>query len=240
VRLILDVFALDASELGLSELARRTGVAKATVHRLATELVEIGLLERSGSSFRLSVHLFELGARVRHQRTLRDLALPFLQDLRTATRETIHLGIPQPPHVLYIERLSGHEVGPAPSVVAGRSPLHCSATGKAILAHLPPPVLESVLARPLPRFTGYTLTTHAVLLKTLDEVRRTGIAIEREEMHLGFMSVAAPVFGPGARLVGAVSATGPTARADSDALAVRVRACAAAISRAASSCWELA
>ena len=85
-RLILDTFDSDTTDLSLTELTRRSGVAKASVHRLAGELVEWGLLERAGTKYRLGLRLFELGQMVPRQRILRDAALPYMEDLLSATR----------------------------------------------------------------------------------------------------------------------------------------------------------
>src|SRR6056297_1045875 len=88
---VLDAFGAKRAVMGLSELSRRSGLPKPTVHRLAGQLVEVGFLERQGTSYRLGVRLFELGLRVPRSRVLRDAALPFLEDLYVTSRETVHL-----------------------------------------------------------------------------------------------------------------------------------------------------
>ena len=101
-RMILDAFDTDHSDLSLTELTRRSGVAKATVHRLVGELVEWGLLERAGTKYRLGLRLFELGQLVPRQRILRDAALPYMEDLLLATQETVHFAVRDGIDVLYI------------------------------------------------------------------------------------------------------------------------------------------
>ena len=141
-RLILDAFG---SDLSLSELARRSGVAKASVHRLAGELVEWGLLERAGTNYRLGLRLFELGQMVPRQRILRDAALPYMEDLLVVTQETVHFAVRDGIDVLYIEKIIGHRGLRQQSRVAGRLPLYCTATGKMILAFSPQPILDEVI-----------------------------------------------------------------------------------------------
>src|SRR5688572_31551870 len=102
--LILDTVAASPGEMGLSELARRTGLKKATVHRLATDLVAHRMLERGGYGYRLGLHLFELGQHVPASRRLRATALPFMADLLTATGEIVQLGVLDGTEVLYIEK----------------------------------------------------------------------------------------------------------------------------------------
>jgi DNA-binding IclR family transcriptional regulator len=239
VGLILDAFTADDTTLGISELSRATGVAKATVFRLSRDLAELGLLDKHGSRFRLGLRLFELGSLVQRQRLLHDLAMPFLQDLRSTTNETVHLGIPTDGQVFYVARLAGHQSHTAPSRIAGRAPMHCTATGKAMLAHLPEALLDEVLAKPLTAHTPYTIVVRSVLDEELEKVRSAGVAVENEELTLQFRSVAAPVFGPGRRLLGAVSVTGPTNRVSAESMTRVVRSAGANISDQAASQWEL-
>ena len=117
-RLILDSFDADSGALSLTELANRSGVAKATVHRIAGELVSLGLLERVGTKYRLGLRLFELGQLVPRQRILREVSLTYVQDLHAATRETVHLAIRDGLDVLYIDKISGHHGG-GPAVAGG-------------------------------------------------------------------------------------------------------------------------
>jgi DNA-binding IclR family transcriptional regulator len=136
-RHILDAF-LDAdlgvtAVLPLTEPARRSGVPKASVHRLCQELLEWGLLERAapGTGYRLGLLLFEMGQRVSRQRLLRDAAMGPMEELVAATGATVHLGIRAGLDVLYVEKLPGRRPVAEPSTVAGRLPLHATATATA-------------------------------------------------------------------------------------------------------------
>ncbi|MBO0842624.1 MAG: helix-turn-helix domain-containing protein, partial [Nocardioides sp.] len=90
---ILQAFTVDDVELPLAELVRRTKLPKATVHRIAGDLVGLHLLDRTSLGYRLSGALFELGMRASVERSLLELAMPFLQDLYERTHETVHLGV---------------------------------------------------------------------------------------------------------------------------------------------------
>ena len=231
-RIILDAFTVEDDELPLSELVRRTTLAKATVHRLCGELLAWGLLERSGTSYRLGLRLFELGQRVPRQRILRETALPYLEDLLAATQETVHLAIREGLEVLYVEKIVGHRQVPQPSRTAGRLPLHCTAAGKVLLAFGPPSVTEQVLQAGLVRLTPRTVVAPGRLEAQLERVRVEGIAVESEETRLGYCSVAAPVRGPDDVLVAALSITAPTYRAQLPRLVGALRPAAAGITRA--------
>ncbi|MFI7062410.1 IclR family transcriptional regulator [Kribbella sp. NPDC050124] len=213
-RLILEAFQLDDTDVSLSELSRRTGISKASVHRLAQELLEWGMLERSGAEYRLGMRAFELGSRVPRFRVLRDAVRPFMENLHHATKETVHLAVRDGLEVLFLEKISPSPQATKPSRIAGRLPLHCTATGKVFLAYSAPTLLEEVLARPLERLTPSTISLPGILREQLRKVREAGFSTEFEETAIGYCSVAVPVFGSTELLLGALSITAPTFRAD--------------------------
>ena len=91
---VLKCFAVD-DELGVSDIARRLGIAKSTAHRLLTTLCSRGMTEKNPESglYRLGMHLFELGQLAQARLRLRQLALPMLGELRAVTGHTVHLGV---------------------------------------------------------------------------------------------------------------------------------------------------
>ncbi|WP_156935190.1 IclR family transcriptional regulator [Pseudonocardia spinosispora] len=214
VQLILETFGPDDEHLSLSEIARRSGVAKASVHRLAQELLRWGLLERRGSDYRLGMRLFEIGQRVPRQRIIREAARPYMEDLYQATNETIHLAVLDGLEVFYLEKVSGHGQITRPSRVAGRMPLHCTATGKALLAFGARTVLDEVLTTPFERVTPHTVSTPGLLMQELARARELGYAVEREQTRIGFLSVAIPLAGSSGATIAALSVTAPVFRAD--------------------------
>ena len=102
-RLILEAFELDDDSLTLTEIVARTGISKATVHRLNQELLEWGMLERIGLEYRLGMRAFELGSRVPRFRVLRDAVRPYMESLHHQTREAVHLAVLDGLEVLYLE-----------------------------------------------------------------------------------------------------------------------------------------
>jgi DNA-binding IclR family transcriptional regulator len=231
VRLILEAFPPDAECLSLSQLTRRTGLSKATVHRLSQELVSWGALERAGLGYRLGMRLFELGQKVPRQRVLREVALPFLEDLAYTTQETVHFAVRDGIEVVYIEKLGGHRSVARPSRTGGRMPLHCTATGKVLLAHASSQVVEETLGRPLRRLTARTVIAPGLLRDELERIRAGGYAVESEEIRLGYLAVAAPIRGAHGHVAAAVSVAAPLSRAEMRRLVPAVLATADQISR---------
>ncbi|MCP2338678.1 IclR family transcriptional regulator [Actinomadura rupiterrae] len=212
VMLILDAFGPEDRAVGLSELARRTGLPKATVHRMCRDLVAARLLASSPAGYGLGRGLFELGLRASVERTLLEVAVPFMQDLYARTRETVHLGVRDGDEVVYVSKIGGHRQVPAPSRVGGRMPLYCTAIGRVLLAHCAPATVERILSGPLPRRTPRTIVAPGLLRAQLDRVLRDGIAFEFEESAAGIACVAAPILGADGLPVAGISVTGPTTR----------------------------
>jgi DNA-binding IclR family transcriptional regulator len=237
---ILGAYSPADRKLTLAEMTRRTGIPKPTVHRLAGELVALGVLEGDGGVYRLGLRMFELGQLVPRQRDLREAALPFMQDLFEAAHETVHLAVLDGTEVLYIEKISGHRRVAAGSRIGGRLPAHCTAVGKAILSVSPPGVLDAVLAEGLARRTAFTITVPSVLRKQLAKAARAGVAYEREESDLGVTCAASPILGLSNHVVGAISVTGPVSRLDPERYAPTVRLAALALSRRLGSPRQLA
>lgn len=229
---LLDCFKSGERVLSLAELARRTGVPKPTVHRIANSLVDLRVLERTEHGFTLGVALFDLGGLVALPRNIRELALPFLGDLYEATHHIVHLGVLDEGEVLYLEKIAGREPVAAPSRVAGRMPAHCTAIGKALMAFSPEEAVTRILGEPLTRRTPYTITAPAALRKQLETIRESGIAQEREESALGITCVAAPILQEDGTAAAAVSVSARLLMLDQRRVTPALRMTALGISRA--------
>ena len=218
-RLILESFRHDEVELSLSELSRRTGISKASVHRLAQELLDWGMLERAGCEYRLGIRAFELGARVPRFRVLRDAARPFMESLHFATKEAVHLGVLDGRDVLYLEKIASGPEAAKPSRIAGRLPLNCTSTGKVLLAFSPPSLLSELVEHDLIRLTPASTVAPGLLAEQMKRIRASGYAVEQEEVVPGYCSIAVPLFTSSRFLLGAMAITAPTFRADVPKLA---------------------
>ena len=135
---LLDCFE-STGELGVSELARRLGVAKSTTHRVLTTLISSGLIEQNPETgqYRLGLHLLELGQLTKRRLRLRRAALPLLEQLRQRTGHTVHLAVPEGPDVVYVERLVSMTGVQLFADLPHRLPDHCTSAGKVIAAFNP-------------------------------------------------------------------------------------------------------
>ncbi len=192
-----------------AQLARRAGLSKATGYRIIQEMISLGVLEKAEDGVRLGLRMFELGQLVPLQRNLRRAALPFMSDLREATKATVHLAILDGTDALYVEIMQ--RADNLPSRVGGRIPAYATGVGKAMLAFSPSYVVDRVIDEgPLRKLGPNTITDPQELRRELATIRRNGVAYDREESTPGVVCAAAPILSLDGAVVGGISVTAPT------------------------------
>lgn len=191
---IFAAFTPTDTALHVSEIARRTGLHVATTSRLIAELTAHGLLERGpGREVRVGVRMWELAARASPTLSLRDAALPYLEDVHAVVGHHAQLGVLGNEDVLFIERLTARDAVVNYSRIAGRLPLHISSSGHVLLAHSPPELRERIVRRPMQRYTAHTITTPDALRAALEKTRRLGYAVVAGHVHEDAAGIAVPV-----------------------------------------------
>src|SRR5262252_9601545 len=176
---LLKAFSEDEVEIGISALARRLGLAKSTVHRLAVTLVSEGLLEQNGENgrYQLGIALFRLGALVRRRMNVSNEARPYLYDLREKINESVHLAILDETEIMYVYNLEGTHAIRMRSDIGVRKPAYCTAEGQVILAFQPDEVVERVTTAGLKPRTPKTVTSAEKFLRELAAIRNRGWAV---------------------------------------------------------------
>ena len=228
---LLAAFGPDDIALGVNELARRTAIPKATVSRLVGDMAEAGLVERVGAKVGLGLRLFELGQNASRRRSVREVALPFMADLREACGQTIHLAILDGTDVVYVEILPGRNAPRFPSAVGRRLPAHATGVGKALLAGSPDEVVDAAVAAGLTRVGPRTITAPGALRRQLKWIAASGLAYEHEESAPGVACVASTITVDGGPPVAAISASGWIGKVDIRRVGPAVRTTALSIGR---------
>jgi DNA-binding IclR family transcriptional regulator len=226
----------EEGELGVSELGRRLGVHKATASRLVATLARAGLLERDPLSgrFRLGFGLIRLAGAAMSGLDLVRTARPIMEDLSELSAETVNLGVLSGDSVVNIDQITGGSAIVSVNWVGRRTPLHCTSSGKVLLAFMSDRDRERILSRRLERHTARTITDAGALRKQLREVRANGHARTVGELEEGLNAVAAPVRHTSGEVVAALSVSGPAFRmraVDLPRVAKLTADAAAAISR---------
>ncbi len=230
---VLAAFDHEHPALCLTDIGRRAGLSLTTAHRLVGALTEWGALERDDSGvYHVGLRLWEIAALAPRGLALRQVALPYLEDLYEATHENVQLAVRDGDEVVYTEWLAARSSVGVHIRVGARWPLHATGVGLALLAHAGTEFQEAYLAGPLASFTPYTITDPDRLRRVLAEVRRTGAAVSDRQVTDDALSVGAPVHGPDGRVTAAVSVVVPYAGAQVPTLVPAVRLAGRGMSRA--------
>ncbi len=231
---LLDALAAAPEPASLKQLAAETELHPSTAHRILAAMTAARFVERQDAgNYSLGIRLLELGNIVKSRISLRQVALPFMQELHERIGEAINLGARHDDEIVYLERTSsGRSLVRVVYLVGGRAPLHLTSLGKLYLAAESAQAVRDYAKRTgLPGKTPHSLTTLVALEKELDKVRRHGIAYDDEEAELGLKCVAAPIYDDEGHIVAALSVSAPAERHDPD-WAGQVRQTADAVSRA--------
>jgi len=203
--------------VGVSELARSTGLPKSTVQRSLETLLAAGWLQRGASgAWSLTLKPAIVGQRAGNEWSLRDAAQPVMVGLRHETGETVRLWLRDGNDAVLIETIESAKAVRAIVPIGSRIALHASSAGKAILAAVSDEELNRYLAGDLHAYTERTIVKPAQLRKALDEVRARGYAQSNSEANADVGGVAAPILSPDKRPVAAIGVVLPMHRLSTD------------------------
>jgi IclR family transcriptional regulator, pca regulon regulatory protein len=226
---VLSAFRPDRPVVGISELSRELGLTRSTTHRYVATLASLRYLEQDDATrkYRLGPRVLDLGFSMLGSLELREIAGPHLRQLTDATGHTSNLAIRDDTDVILIDRVRGrpgryHHLEFSLHV-GSRLPSYCSATGKALLAFLPRPDLDRLLDHvDLIQRGPRTLTDKNSLLAELEQVRRSGLATNDEELESALRSIAAPIRSRSGQVVAAVNVAIPWSPAAMSELVARL------------------
>jgi IclR family transcriptional regulator, KDG regulon repressor len=212
---ILVAIAQTDRPLGITDLSRRFGLAKGSISRLVTTLVQQAFLTRDPETakYQVGMKVWELGNGAMSRFDVRAMARPVMAELNAVTQETVHLTVlTEGDEMVFLDKLDSTRAV-RPNVALGASlPVYCVANGKAMLAFLPKARVDRVLRGKLRKFTDTTITRKAELLKYLDKVRRLGYAVNRGEYRTDVSGLAAPIFNHIGAAVAALGISVPSTR----------------------------
>lgn len=195
----------------LDELAAAVGVHKTTVLRLLRTMAQEHFVFRDGSHrYHLGARIHELSSRGLDQREVRGIAAPHLARFNREHGRTTHLSELSGDEIVYIDKLESHDNIRMASRIGLRGPVHSTAAGKVLVADLPEPELDALLARlTFPRRTPNTITDAAAYRAELAQVRELGWGHDGEENEPSINCIGAPVRDATGRVVAAVSVSVP-------------------------------
>jgi IclR family acetate operon transcriptional repressor len=206
----------------VGELTKLFGLPKSTVQRTLVSLAEAGWLRAN----RKDTTRWEIGARVLAVRpaalqgsSLYAAAREPMVRLRDTVNETIHLCVPDAPQcMVVVDRVDCDHAVRTYHAIGDTSPLHATATGHAVLAHLPEADIDELVTRGLESYSDSTPTDPAELRTELRRVRKDGYAVNRNQYLPGVCAIAAPVLDGDGSPLAAVAVSLPDSRFSPDRL----------------------
>lgn len=211
---VLDCLGDGGRSMALTEISHRIGIPKTTVFRYLRTLEACGYVDRDGDTdvYSLGIRLYELGRAVNERLHFREIAMPYMENLRDRFNETVNLGVLEGEEVIYLEMVESRHSLRMQAEVGSRDPVYTTALGKTILAYLPEDQRELHLPADLTPRTENTRTDRVALEADLQRTRERGFALDNQENELGARCVGVPIFDSAGRVVAAMSVSSPVSR----------------------------
>ncbi|MGA9858634.1 MAG: IclR family transcriptional regulator C-terminal domain-containing protein [Solirubrobacteraceae bacterium] len=192
--LVIRAFDAEHRELGLSEVARISGLTRAAARRFLLTLASLGYVSMSGGRFSLTPRVLELGYAYLSSLTLPEVAQPHMETLVAQVNESSSISVLDGPDVVYVARVPTRRIMSITLSVGTRLPAYATSMGRVLLAALPADELDVRLAatelRPL---SSHTITDEVQLRAALDRAREQGWAAVDQELEEGLRSLAVPI-----------------------------------------------
>jgi|SRR5271156_364556 len=211
---LLQLFSESAHGLTAKHVASRSRLPVSTVHRFLANLESSGFLNCGADGvYHLGIACFAIGQAALAQLDIRQVSLPYLQELNRETRETIHLTVRHGLSAVYVEKLDSPEQLRIHSRIGASVPLYCTAVGKVMLAYMSEEEQETILPRlELKHWTANTVGSLQELEADLNRTRKNGYACDLEEHELHIRCVAAPIWDHAGSVNASLSLTAPVVR----------------------------
>jgi len=233
---ILETFLVYEHALSLSDVSRLTEINITTAYRILQTLSNRGLVsyDKKTSSYNLGLKLLELSYAIRKNLLFADVAHGPLNRLSQQKNVDLYISILDTSASLIIEEFGNTRDMRINSPVGKKLPLHCTATGKVLLASMSPKELKTFFKNPLPSFTRHTITDKEELKKAIEKVADEGVAYDIEEYKLGLCAASVPLYSGQGNIIAAIGCIDKKSNLPQDKLeeiAADMESCAAEISQ---------
>jgi IclR family pca regulon transcriptional regulator len=219
---VIQVFSREHPALTLSEVARLTGMTRATARRILLTLEKLGHVRSDGRLFSLTPRVLTLGWAYLSSLNLWEIAQPFMEDLVQQTKESCSAATLDLPDIVYVARVPTRRIMSITLGVGTRLPAHATSMGRVLLADLPASELDRFLDETsFQAYTERTITDPGRLRDAVAEVREQGWAMVDQELEIGLRSAAAPIRKGDGRTIAALNVSAAAPRVSADELRER-------------------
>jgi DNA-binding IclR family transcriptional regulator len=212
---ILSCFSNEHPELRVSDFAKMLNLTQSNVSRLLATMVSIGYVVKDEATgyYRLGPEIVTLGGIALNNYEIRKQALPEMYEIEKRAGLDVNLAILDRNTIFYLAHVDSYGSPRMYTYVGRRNPLHCTAIGKTLLAFMEKEEAERLLSEePLKRYTEKTVTDKEKLFAQLDRIRKTGYAVEQEELAIGRACLAVPVMERSGKIAAAISVSGSVSK----------------------------
>ena len=212
---VIDHLTLSNVELGVTEISQALNYGVSATYHLLNTLRECNIIEQNTitKKFKLSIKLWKIGMIAYEQNDISLILRPYLRNLKELTGETSNLTILDNNEIVYIAQEESNNLLKMFTQIGATAPLHCTGSGKILLAHQSEAKRKHILDRiELTKFTNKTITTRENLEIELKRIRDQGYGLDDEERELGVSCIGAPIFGPNDDIIACISISGPQSR----------------------------
>jgi DNA-binding IclR family transcriptional regulator len=222
----LDILLLlqeQGGEMGVTEISRALGIYKSTIYRTLNTLENKGFIGQNSANgkYWLGLKLYSLGMSMQEKFTFTKIVYPYAQALSDKFNEVVNVAVrdryatDHARHIV-VEQIKTNQILTPSPPVGSKALSHCSGIGKCLLAYSPPSYRERFIGNTLPVFTPNTIADWDSLLNELALIRKNGYAVDYEELEMGLICIAGPIFDKNQEIIAAISLSGPRFRIDSD------------------------
>jgi IclR family transcriptional regulator, pca regulon regulatory protein len=210
---VIQAFGAHQPTPTLSDLAKATGLPRATIRRCVQTLVELGFAQSAGRQFSLNPKILKLGFAYLSSAPLPRVAQGYLDHISDRLNESSSVSVLEGDEIVYVARASTKRIMAVDLSVGSRLPAFCTSMGRVLLSALSQSEVRARMEKvPRQAFTPFTITRVEDLLAQLELVRRQQFAVVDQELEIGLRSIAVPVRGEGARIVAAINVSTQAAR----------------------------
>ena len=213
---VLEFLSANDLEIGIVEISKQLNMGLSTVHRILATLKSRNYIIQNPKTakYRLGIKLFELGCEVQSTKNLIKMVRPYLRELSRITNETANVAILEDKEVIYLDTIESSETLRTEIRQGTRTPAHCTALGKCLLAFLTDSDFEQLYRRDeqITSLTPQSISSWSELKRELNKVKEQGYALDLEEYKIGIHCVGVPIFNGKGEAIAAISITGPASR----------------------------
>lgn len=225
--LIIEYLSDQAEPVRLLDIAKGTKINASTASRFLTALMSSGYVQQDQDSGRytLTYKICRLAYKVNSRIDIRQISLPFLQELSRKLNCTCNLVVEYDQSVMYLEVVTPQRQILTPlQYIGGVAPMHCTGAGKVLLTQYTDDQLVKLeSARGFKEYTTHTIRSLSDLKQDLNQIKQRGFAYDNEECELGTRCVAAPIYNYSGNIVAAISINGPIGKFTDEYLSENIR-----------------